>query len=98
MSFRARFVLIAVLMTFLGGIGVWISAQAQAQPQTTTPVVLSGPDVGFRVEGQKRELRKDSNGRSVPVDVVVGQLVVRINGQWVDAQTGGLGTIRPLTN
>ena len=96
MSFRARFAVLVAVVISLTGIGVWVSAQAVVQPQT--PVLLSGSDVGFRVEGQKRELRKDPNGRSVPVDVVVGQLVVRINGQWVDAQTGGVGTIRPLTN
>jgi hypothetical protein len=96
MSFRARLALIVLLVTSLTGIGVWAFAQAVAQP--TPPVVLSGNDVGFRVEGQKRELRTGSNGRPFPVDVVVGQIVVRINGQWVDAQVGGSGTIRPATN
>jgi hypothetical protein len=35
------------------------------------PIVLSGPDVGFRVEGRKG-------------DSVVGRFVVRIDGHWVD--------------
>jgi hypothetical protein len=96
MSFRARFALIMVFVTSLTGIGAWVSAQAQVQPQT--PVVVSGNDVGFRVEGLKRELRRDGNGRSVPVDVVVGHMVVRVDGQWVEAQPGGSGTIRPATN
>ena len=58
MSFRARFALIVVLTTFLGGVGVWVSAQAQVQSQATAPVVISGNDIGFRVEGQKRERRR----------------------------------------
>jgi hypothetical protein len=40
----------------------------------TQPVVLAGPDVGFRV------LRM--NGQ-----IPVGQIVVRINGAWVAADT-----------
>jgi hypothetical protein len=33
--------------------------------------VLSGADVGFRVEGQKG-------------DAMVGRFVVRVNGRWLD--------------
>ena len=39
----------------------------------TAPIVLSGSDIGFRVERQGR-------------DKVAGTLVVRINGQWVPAE------------
>ena len=41
---------------------------------TTLHLVLSGPDIGFRVDGHQ--------GQSV-----VGRVVVRINGQWVDVET-----------
>jgi hypothetical protein len=40
----------------------------------TQPVVLAGPDVGFRV------VRMDGQ-------IPVGQIVVRINGAWVAADT-----------
>jgi hypothetical protein len=39
------------------------------------PVILSGPDLGFRVDSQKEKS-------------VVGRFVVRINGQWLDVETG----------
>jgi len=42
------------------------------------PAVVSGSDLGFRVE-------------SVRNDIAVGKLVVRINGQWIDAQIGSNG-------
>ena len=49
-----------------------------------TPSVLTGPDVGFRVEGLR--------GGSTPV----GSMVVRINGQWVEAEVNTSGSI-PFT-
>jgi len=39
----------------------------------TQPVVLAGPDVGFRI------VRMDGQ-------IPVGQIVVRINGAWIAAQ------------
>jgi hypothetical protein len=64
-----------------------VSSIAKAQvfeiPQPLPePKILSGPDVGFRVE---------SDLRGVPV----GRLVVRIDGKWVEARIGSLGT-RPV--
>jgi hypothetical protein len=58
------------------------STSAQANRQSfigdplalVQPIVLAGPDVGFRV------IRMDG---SIPV----GQIVVRINGAWVAAET-----------
>jgi hypothetical protein len=47
-----------------------LNARARQRP-TGGPLVLSGADVGFRVEGQKG-------------DAVVGRFVVRINGRWLD--------------
>jgi hypothetical protein len=41
----------------------------------TEPTVVSGNDVGFRVEWM--------NGR-----VPTGKLVIRLNGQWVEARIG----------
>lgn len=46
-----------------------------AQNRSSQPQVLSGADVGFRIEGT------DFRGRPV------GTLVVRINGNWVEVGT-----------
>lgn len=51
---------------------------AQVATQPVPPKVLSGADVGFRVEGIDHK-----NG------AVVGHLVVNVNGKWVEAQVGG---------
>jgi hypothetical protein len=61
-------------------VGRWASAQAVAVTPVT-PTVLSGDDVGFRVEGHR-------NGRAV------GTVVVRVNGQWVPVDQAG--AISPL--
>jgi hypothetical protein len=52
--------------------GVWLRAQT-IQPQT--PTVISGSDLGFRV---------DSRRGNTPV----GALVMRINGQWIEVESG----------
>lgn len=39
-----------------------------------TPTVISGDDIGFRVEGLR--------GKTTPV----GKLVIRLNGQWVEPE------------
>jgi hypothetical protein len=98
MSLRARVALVTLLVTSLSGIAVWSFAQAQGL-RTEEPVVLSGSDIGFRVEGHKRERRTDrSTGLTGSVNIAVGELVVRINGQWVEAQIDGRGVARPATN
>lgn len=67
MSVRAGVLLVVIWLASLAGVGVW--AQAQSQQQR----VMSGSDLGFRVE------RLDRAGTPV------GRLVVRVNGQWVEA-------------
>lgn len=75
-----------VLTVFLIVAAVWASAQVTQPPSETglktmdlvAPTLISGSDVGFRIE---------SNTDNVPV----GRLVVRINGRWVDAQVGTSG-------
>jgi hypothetical protein len=59
----------------LVALGSWISAQA-VQRRAEAPVVLSGSDIGFRVESRRG---------STPI----GRLVVRVDGQWVEAQFAG---------
>ena len=54
-------------------IAALVSALTRAQ---TNPRILSGSDIGFRVD------RTDRTGRPV------GVLMVRINGNWVEAAFG----------
>src|SRR3954469_12135001 len=70
MSIRARFV-VAVLLA-LALVGGWVSAQVLPQP-LDTPVVLSGNDVGFRIEARRG-------------GTAVGHIVVRVDGRWIDAE------------
>ena len=50
-----------------------LSPVATPAPQFQAPTVIAGNDIGFRVESHKG-------------NTPVGTLVVRINGQWVEAQ------------
>ena len=50
-----------------------------------TPTVISGADFGFRVEG---------NRGGTPV----GTLVVKMNGQWVEAEVGTIGRPKRITS
>ncbi len=58
-------------------------AQGQSSPEPVPPFVLSGTDVGFRVQARKP-------------NSVVGKFVVRIGGQWVEVDNS-FGP-RPLTS
>jgi hypothetical protein len=52
------------------------AVSAQVWPNRADPPrILSGPDIGFRVEGIK-------SGNQT---VAVGRLVVRMNGEWIEA-------------
>ena len=58
-----------------------VSAQVPLQRQP--PTIVSGADIGFRVEGAK-------NG------VAFGRLVVRVNGEWLDAQFANNMRVIPI--
>jgi hypothetical protein len=62
------YLVIAVLLVAIA----WSHAQSLGS-QRVTPMVLSGSDIGFRVEAMKG---------TTPV----GRLVVRMNGQWVEPE------------
>ena len=47
------------------------------------PKVVSGPDLGFRIEA-------DQSGTPV------GKLVVRVDGKWIEARLAPLPGIRPV--
>ena len=78
---------VAILVLVIAA--VLASAQVTRPPSETglkamdlvAPMVISGSDLGFRIES------KEGN-------VPVGKLVVRINGVWVDAQVGPSGVLR----
>jgi hypothetical protein len=60
--------------------GIWSYAQAplpqrppQSRPNSEPPTVISGSDIGFRVENRRG-------------NTAVGRFVVRINGQWLDVE------------
>jgi hypothetical protein len=72
MRYTIRLMVIPFILGALLVAGVWLRAQT-IQPQT--PTVISGPDLGFRIDSRKG---------STPV----GVLVVRINGQWVEVESG----------
>lgn len=68
MSVRTRLGLIVLWVSSLVAVSMWASAQSR-QVIPESPVVLSGSDLGFRVEGPQGSAR-------------VGRLVVRVDGQW----------------
>ena len=69
-----RIVFALVVACLLVGTG-WVAGQQTTQFQVPIdPHILSGPDIGFRVEGRARQ------------GDVVGTLMVRLkNGEWVRA-------------
>jgi hypothetical protein len=89
--------LIVAVVLVAGGFGVGVGLRAQSPsaplpaqafsvPRPVPPTVIAGPDVGFRVEGV------DNHDQTV-----VGQIVVKVDGKWVDARVGSIAsTVRPL--
>lgn len=56
-------------------VGTWAYGQSWGPVQPVTPTVVSGADIGFRIEG-------------VRGDTPIGTLVIRVNGQWVETDFG----------
>jgi hypothetical protein len=81
-----------VSATVIGG-GLWAHAQVQlpnnqrtAPNLTQPPQIISGADIGFRVD-------------SVAADgKPVGRIVVRQKGEWVEVTLAGVGVRRLATN
>ena len=67
---KQRAVVIALCLVVTALAGVVYGQAFGVQP--VTPTVVSGPDVGFRIEGMRG-------------GTPVGRLVVRMNGRWVEA-------------
>ncbi|HET9269128.1 MAG TPA: hypothetical protein VFO31_13230 [Vicinamibacterales bacterium] len=76
MTLKARLVAFGGFLVVLLGLAAWSHAQLAVAPRPIVPpVVLAGPDIGFRMTGAKG-------------DVPVGQLVVRIKGEWKVVEFG----------
>jgi hypothetical protein len=77
MSLHRRIGVVVISVAFLLAGGLWGHAQAPLPPpaQAQAPTIISGSDLGFRVDGRKG-------------NTPLGTLVVRINGQWVEAEFG----------
>jgi|GEM_PF-3637927 len=75
-----RIGLIAIWIASLVFAGVW--GHAQVVPKApAVPMIISGSDLGFRVEGRKGQ-------------TVTGTFVVRIDGQWLP--TSAAESVKPL--
>lgn len=73
-------IVLAVAASFAGGLTYAQAPFGPRDPQAPPPRVLSGNDLGFRVEGPGRD------GRSV-----TGKFVVRIDGEWIEVvESGGV--------
>ena len=75
-----RFYVAGALLWLLSLVAVAAAASAQARAYVPLlePKVLTGADIGFRVEGMYG-------------DTPAGALVIRVNGQWVEARLGKPG-------
>lgn len=86
MTFSARAMLVVLGILSVFALGMWASSQATPQlPNLKTPDVISGSDFGFRVERRQRNR-------------VVGRLVVRVNGEWIEAHPSAPVGVVPLGN
>ena len=88
MSQRNRIALVVVWVASLVAAAVMGYAQAPMQRvEPLPPMVISGGDIGFRVEGRRG-------------DTPVGRVVIRKNSQaqWVDVEfaVGGVKKLGPL--
>ena len=82
MKLNGRLWSVVIAVVAMLSVAAWGYAQSD-MVQPLTPTVLSGPDVGFRVERQR-------------AGTPVGKLVVRVNGEWVEAELWTGSLTRPL--
>ena len=74
---------VTLLAFVLVAASVLVTAQA-VMVRPVPPTVLSGDDVGLRIEG-------DRGGTPI------GTIVVKQNGEWVEAEIGHVGQTRRLS-
>ena len=78
---RIRSIVLALLIAAVSSLATWQWAAAQSAQRPTLDEQLmqqqsrirTGADIGFRVDSVER-------------NKAMGRLVVRVNGQWVDAE------------
>ena len=83
MSTCRRTRLVAAWVASLVAVGAIAMGQTRPTIPLAEPAILSGADVGFRIEGRQG---------STPV----GHIVVRIDGKWVEAAVGGEWGLQPI--
>jgi hypothetical protein len=81
MSFRTVVVLVVLWALSIVAAATIAMAQAPEAVPSVTPIVVSGNDLGFRIDGQRGQ-------------TPVGKIVVRIDEQWVEAELSRVG--KPL--
>ena len=82
MSFRSMAALVVVwTLSIIAAATIATTAQTPEMVPSAIPTVVSGNDLGFRIDGQRGQ-------------TPVGRIVVRIDGQWVEAELSRLG--KPL--
>ena len=77
MSTRTIFTIAVLWVLSLFAVGTIVKAQAYRINPLPEPKVVSGPDFGIRIDGER-------NGKPV------GLLVVRVDGKWLEAQLGSV--------
>lgn len=75
MSIRSRVGLVVLWGFSLAAAATIARAQAREPIPLENPTIVSGNDVGFRIESHRGQ-------------TPVGKIVVRIQGQWVEAALG----------
>ena len=73
MSFRTRIALVVVWLSSLLAVGTLASGQVFGFRPLTEPFIVTGDDIGFRVEGAYG-------------GAPAGTLVIRRNGVWMEPQ------------
>jgi hypothetical protein len=84
MPFRTILAVAILWAASLFAVGSIVRAQDYLVNPLPEPRILSGPDFGIRIEGERK-------------GTPVGRLVVRIDNKWVEAEVGVVsGAVRPL--
>lgn len=85
MSIQSRIYLVISVLWVASLVAVGVAAQGQTQAREYRPLpepkVMSGADLGFRVEAMYGE-------------VPTGVIVLRVNDRWVEARVGGNPLVR----
>ena len=83
MSFRTRIALVVVWLSSLLAVGTLASGQFVGFQPLPEPFIVSGDDIGFRVEG-------------LLGGTPAGTLVIRRNGWWIEPQAAPKPSVSPL--